>query len=206
MSNEKRTITMPWTPEEFLRMRRDEAGTDPGPIAPGHTWLDGSLVDVRRVVAENAKLREDGDKDYAEMRRLQGIVRKQQDQEFEYQERLRAMHVDNRQMSEQLHEYQGDDTAVELIKALQAELERRTQMTMEQASEAVRLMRGQLRELREAAEVVLQAWADMTDQEMYGEMLRDGMCEPRSDAGETDFDWWAEQHTKLRAVLAKVMP
>ena len=35
------------------------------------------------------KQRADGDKDYREIRRLQSIVRKQLDQEHEYQERLR---------------------------------------------------------------------------------------------------------------------
>jgi hypothetical protein len=44
---------------------------------------------VRDLRSELQKRREEGDKDYREVRRLQGIVRKQQDQENAYQERLR---------------------------------------------------------------------------------------------------------------------
>jgi hypothetical protein len=60
--DDNKTIKMPWTPEEFLAMRaRDTAGaeTDPTPIAAGHAWVDGYLVDVARLTAENELLRED---------------------------------------------------------------------------------------------------------------------------------------------------
>lgn len=65
---------------------------------------------------------------------------------------------------------------------------------------------SQLTELREAAEACTQAWADYTSQEMYGEMLREGMGETESNGELSDFDRWEEAHDKLRAVLAKVTP
>lgn len=46
--------------------------------------------------------------------------------------------------------------------------------------------------LKKSSDAVLKAWGDYTSQEMYGEMLRDGM-----DA--VDFDNWEEAHDSLRA-------
>lgn len=57
-------------------------------------------------------------------------------------------------------------------------------------------------ELREAAEAVEQMWCDYTSQEMYGDMLREGMAESEP----SDYELWDDAHAKLRDVLAKLEP
>jgi len=69
-------------------------------------------------------------------------------------------------------------------------VELRAELAQERESTAV-MWGCDVSALKKATDVVLKAWSDFTSQEMYGEMLRDGM-----DA--VDFDNWEEAHDELR--------
>lgn len=73
----------------------------------------------------------------------------------------------------------------------------REQIKAERESTAVMWGRD-VHALKEAADIVLRCWSDFTSQEMYGEMLREGMANQGDECGSDDFDRWEEAHTKLR--------
>jgi hypothetical protein len=56
--------------------------------------------------------------------------------------------------------------------------------------------------LRKAAEKILRLWNEFNSQEMYGEMLREGMSDPDDDQREmSHFEIWEEAHDELRNAL-----
>lgn len=84
----------------------------------------------------------------------------------------------------------AQELVVELREALKAE------------RDATTVMWGcDVKALKDAGEELSKCWSDFASQEMYGEMLREGMSNESDACGPSDFDRWEEAHDKLRAAL-----
>ena len=113
------------------------------------------------------------------------------------------LRAENERLKAVVDAYERDNNAnIQTIVDLKARLGEPSSLRLKTSAELA------LTELHEAAEAVEQMWRDFTSQEMYGEMLRDGMdWSSENEPGDpSDYERWDDAHTKLRAVLAKVQP